>query len=175
MAWLPPGRRDELLNNYPLVPVTSRTIRDPQAYQSRLSKIARDGTVAERREAVEGIIEVAAAIRDYFRNFIAAIGVAILEAQHDEISVARTVEAARSAAENISAEFGYGEASEGRERGETSALARQRVVWKATRGARGHLQHWQGGEKWMALYLGRQNLRRNTVRRATGWTKLSAR
>ena len=92
--------------------MTSRTITDPQVYQSRLSKIARDGYVAERGEAVEGVIGVAAPIRDYSRNVIAAIGLAILEAQHDEISVARTVEAVRSAAKNISAELGYGEASE---------------------------------------------------------------
>jgi IclR family transcriptional regulator, KDG regulon repressor len=109
MAWVPPSDRDELLGKYPLLPITSRTITDAQAFQSRLSKIARDGYVAERGEAVEGIIGVAAPIRDYSRNVIAAIGVAILEAQHDEISVARTVEAVRSAAENISAELGYGD------------------------------------------------------------------
>jgi IclR family transcriptional regulator, KDG regulon repressor len=113
MAWLPENYRDELLNKYPLVPVTSRTITDLQAFQSRLSKIARDGYVAERGEAVEGIIGVAAPIRDYSRNVIAAIGVAIMEAQHDEISVARTVEAVRSAAANISAELGYREAYQG--------------------------------------------------------------
>lgn len=112
MAWLPPNYRDELLNKYPLLPITSRTITDVQSFQSRMSKIARDGYVAERGEAVEGIIGVAAPIRDYSRNVIAAVGVAILEAQHDEISVARTVEAVRSAAENISAELGYGEPPE---------------------------------------------------------------
>ncbi len=112
MAWLPPDRRHELLNKYPLLPVTPRTITDIQSFQSRLSKIARDGYVAERGEAVEGIVGVAAPIRDYSRNVIAAIGLAILEAQHDEISVARTVEAVRSAAMNISAELGYRETSE---------------------------------------------------------------
>lgn len=111
MAWLPQNRRDELLNKYPLVPVTSRTITDLQTFQSRLAKIARDGYVAERGEAVEGIIGVAAAIRDYSRDVIAAIGVASLEAQHDEISVARTVQAVRSAAENISADLGYGQSA----------------------------------------------------------------
>jgi IclR family transcriptional regulator, KDG regulon repressor len=112
MAWLPADRRQDLLKKFPLLPVTSRTITDLQVYHSRLSKIARDGYVAERGEAVEGVIGVAAPIRDYSRNVIAAIGLAILEAQHDEISVARTVEAVRSAARNISAELGYGEASE---------------------------------------------------------------
>jgi|SRR5271157_1422600 len=111
MAWLPPDRRHDLLNKFPLLPVTSRTITDLQVYQSRLSKIARDGYVAERGEAVEGVIGVAAPIRDYSRNVIAAIGLAILEAQHDEISVARTVEAVRAAAKSISAELGYGEAA----------------------------------------------------------------
>jgi IclR family transcriptional regulator, KDG regulon repressor len=113
MAWLPAHYRDELLRKYPLLPVTSRTITDLQAFQSRLSKIARDGYVAERGEAVEGIIGVAAPIRDYSRKVIAAIGVAIMEAQHDEISVARTVEAVRFAAQNISAELGYREADQG--------------------------------------------------------------
>jgi DNA-binding IclR family transcriptional regulator len=107
MAWLPPDRTDELLNKYPFIPVTSRTITDTETFQSRLSKIARDGYVTERGEAVEGIIGVAAPIRDYSRNVIAAVGVAILEAQHDEISVARTVRAVCTAAEKISAELGY--------------------------------------------------------------------
>ncbi len=67
--------------------------------------------MAERGEAVEGVIGVAAPIRDYSRNVIAAIGLAILEAQHDEISVARTVEAVRSAANNNQRRASYGEAS----------------------------------------------------------------
>ncbi len=107
MAWLPPDRRDDLLNKYPLLPVTSRTITDAEGFQSRLSKIVSDGYVVERGEAIEGSIGVAAPIRDYSRNVIAAVGAAILEAQHDDTSVARTVQAVCTAAEKISAELGY--------------------------------------------------------------------
>ena len=107
MAWLTPDRRTELLNKYPLQPVTSRTVTDLQRFLTKLARIADDDHVVERGEAVDGVIGVAAPIRDYSQNVVSAIGVAILEAQHNENSVTQVVEAVRSAAENISAELGY--------------------------------------------------------------------
>jgi DNA-binding IclR family transcriptional regulator len=112
MAWLPPDRQAELLHKAPLLPVTPRTITDLKAFRRRLTEIANAGYVIERGEAVEGCVGVAAPIRDYSRNVIGAIGVAILEAQHDEPSIARALEAVRHAAQRISAELGHVKAEE---------------------------------------------------------------
>jgi len=107
MAWLPADRQAELLRKAPLSAVTSRTITDLKAFRQRLSEIANTGYVVERGEAVEGCVGVAAPIRDYSHSVIGAIGVAIVEAQHDEASVSRSVEAVRDAARRISEELGH--------------------------------------------------------------------
>ncbi len=107
MAWLPADQQAGLLQKYPLRPVTSRTITELQTFRRRLAEIAAAGHVVERGEAVEGVLGVAAPIRDYTQNVVAAIGIALLEAQHDETSILRATEAVRSAAHRISAELGH--------------------------------------------------------------------
>jgi IclR family KDG regulon transcriptional repressor len=107
MAGLTPERRTELLNKYPLQSVTSRTVTDLQSFLTKLARIADDDYVVERGEAVDGLIGIAAPIRDYSQNVVSAVGVAILEAQHNEYSVTQVLEAVRFAARNISAELGY--------------------------------------------------------------------
>ncbi|MFH1114049.1 MAG: IclR family transcriptional regulator [Pseudomonadota bacterium] len=107
MAWLPADSQAELLRKAPLVPITSRTITDPEAFRRRLAEIAKAGYVVEHGEVVEGCVGVAAPIRDYSRSVIGAIGVAIVEAQQDEASVQRSVEAVRRAAQLVSAELGH--------------------------------------------------------------------
>jgi DNA-binding IclR family transcriptional regulator len=110
MAALPPEQITDLLSQWPLEPFTSVTITDPQAFRLRLAEISRDGYVVERGEAWEGIIGVAAPIRDHSQRVIAAIGVGLLAARHEESSLARTVAAVRSAANAISADLGYTDA-----------------------------------------------------------------
>ncbi len=107
MAWLPDEEVGELLENFPLQPSTRATITDPRIFRQRLTEIANNGYVAEHGEAVEGVIGVAAPIFDYSRKAVAAIGVAILEAQHDENSVGNIVSEVRFAAAAVSTELGY--------------------------------------------------------------------
>jgi IclR family transcriptional regulator, KDG regulon repressor len=107
MAWLPEDRQAELLDKYPLSPVTSRTITDLKTFCLRLSEIVRTGYGVEHGEAVEGVTGVAAPIRDYSRGVIGAIGVALVDSQHDETSMTRAITAVRSAAHLISLELGY--------------------------------------------------------------------
>jgi DNA-binding IclR family transcriptional regulator len=87
--------------------VTSASIVTHEAFRERLAEISRLGYVVEYGEAVEGVIGVAAPIRDYSRRVVAAVGVALVAAASDSSSIARTVEAVRSAADSISAELGY--------------------------------------------------------------------
>ena len=107
MSSLPNNVFDALVSEYPLEPVTRSTITDPQELKQRMAQIAKDGYVVEYGEAVDGVIGVAAPVRDYTRKMVAAIGVALLEAQHDRASVERVLESVRNAADGISGELGY--------------------------------------------------------------------
>lgn len=107
MSALPDNVVDDLLDRYPLESVTRSTITDPRKLKERLAQIATDGYVVEYGEAVDGVIGVAAPVRDYTRKMVAAIGVALLEAQHDRTSVERVLQSVRNAADGISAELGY--------------------------------------------------------------------
>lgn len=107
MASLPDTVVDTLLRKYPLEPITNVTIIDPLKFKKRLAQIAKDGYVAEYGEAIGGVIGVAAPVMDYNRGVVAAIGVAILEAQHDRASLERVIKSVRSAGQGISAELGY--------------------------------------------------------------------
>lgn len=107
MASLPDIVVDTLLRKYPLEPITDATITDPLKFKQRLSQIARDGYVAEHGEAISGVIGVAAPVMDYTRRVVAAIGVAVLEAQHDQASLEGVIESVRAAGQSLSAELGY--------------------------------------------------------------------
>lgn len=109
MAWLEPNEVSSFLEKYPLDPVTPATVTDPAAFRERLEQIAGQGYVIEDGEAVEGIIGVAAPIRDYTGGVTAAVGCAVLRAQHTRESFKRVVARVRSAARAISREMGYKE------------------------------------------------------------------
>jgi IclR family transcriptional regulator, KDG regulon repressor len=112
MASLPDTVVDTLLRKYPLDPITDATITDPLKFKKRLAQVAKDGYVAEHGEAVSGVIGVAAPVMDYSRRVAAAIGVAILEAQHDQASLERVIKSVRAAGQSLSVELGYLNAGE---------------------------------------------------------------
>ena len=107
MSSLPETLVEKMLQRYPLEPNTKATITDPLRFKERLAQIVEDGYVAEHGEAVEGLIGVAAPVHDYSRRVVAAIGVALLAAQHDGSSVKQVIESVRAAAQGISSELGY--------------------------------------------------------------------
>jgi IclR family transcriptional regulator, KDG regulon repressor len=107
MASLPDTVVDTLLPKYPLQPITDATITDPLKFKNRLAQIAQDGYVAEHGEAVSGVIGVAAPVMDYSHRVVAAIGVAILEAQHDQASLESVIKSVRAAGQSLSADLGY--------------------------------------------------------------------
>jgi DNA-binding IclR family transcriptional regulator len=79
-----------------------------QAFSLRLEKIRNHGYVLEKEEAVEGMIGIAAPIRDYSRRIIAAVGIAIPTAQrHSERELNRLVDIVRKTADEISGNLGY--------------------------------------------------------------------
>jgi IclR family transcriptional regulator, KDG regulon repressor len=108
MSFLDPKEVKAILEKTPLQPYTSNAITDEDALGLRLEMIRRQGYVVERGEAVEGFIGIAAPIRDYSRQVIAALGVALTAnsptAKEDFEKIITLVV---KACDDISGEMGY--------------------------------------------------------------------
>lgn len=108
MASLEPRDVREILVQYPLEAHTPYSITDEDAYSLRLEKIRDQGYVLEKEEAVEGVIGIAAPIKDYSRQVVAALGIALPLGQRliDE-KLDRIVVLVKNACETISSDLGY--------------------------------------------------------------------
>ncbi len=108
MAYLTPEKVRDILKRYPLEAHTPYSITDKNAFSLRLEKIRKDGYLSERGEAVEGIIGIAAPIRDYSRQVVAALGVALPIPQLSEKEdVQRIVDIIKISADAVSSDLGY--------------------------------------------------------------------
>lgn len=74
LAFLPEEKRERVLSGS-LVPLTPRTVTDPDALRARLEEIRRQGYVITSGEAYLGSIGVAAPVFDRDRNAVASISV----------------------------------------------------------------------------------------------------
>jgi IclR family KDG regulon transcriptional repressor len=108
MAHLDPQRIRNILKKMPLQIHTPYSITDIDAFGLRLEKIRKNGYLLEREEAVEGIIGIAAPIRDYSRQVVAAVGIAIsIALRHSEKELNRLTGIVRTTADEISDSLGY--------------------------------------------------------------------
>ena len=108
MAFLPPGTVRNILQKYPLESYTARSITDQDVFMRRLHEIRKQGYALEKEEAIEGVMGVAAPIRDYSRQVIAALGVVFPAYQNRRDKQLRgIVDAVREAGDTLSASLGY--------------------------------------------------------------------
>lgn len=108
MAYISPEKVRDILKKYPLEAHTPFSITDEDAFSLRLEKIRKDGYILEREEAVEGIMGIAAPIRDYSRQVVAALGVALPIGQRSkEGEIPRIVDLIKSTTDAISSDLGY--------------------------------------------------------------------
>ena len=108
MAHLDPERVKEVLEKTPLQAHTSNSLTDKDAFNIRLEEIRKNGFIFEREEAVEGIIGIAAPVRDYSRQVIAALGVAIpVVKSNSEKKLEKTAEQIMATCDEISSDLGY--------------------------------------------------------------------
>lgn len=108
MAYLDTEQVREMLRMCPLEPHTPFSITDEDAFSLRLEKIRNQGYVLEREEAVEGIIGIAAPIRNYSREVIAALGIALPTSQsHLKNGFEHFVELVKKTCDEISSDLGY--------------------------------------------------------------------
>jgi IclR family KDG regulon transcriptional repressor len=108
MAYLDSAHIREILKRHPLEKHTPNTITDEDAFSIRLEQIRKNGFVFEREEAVEGVIGIAAPVRDYTRQVIASLGVAIpMIKSNSEKNFEKTVERVVATCDEISSDLGY--------------------------------------------------------------------
>jgi len=108
MAYLTTEKVRDILKKCPLESHTPYSISDEYAFKLRLEKIRKDGYIVEREEAVEGIVGIAAPIRDYSRQVVAALGVALPIGKLNEgEGVKKIVELVKNTTDEISSDLGY--------------------------------------------------------------------
>ena len=84
------------------------SITDDDAFNLRLGKIRERGYVLEKEEAVEGVVGVAAPVRDYARQVVAALGIALPIGQASlDLEFDHAVDLVKKACEDISSDLGY--------------------------------------------------------------------
>jgi DNA-binding IclR family transcriptional regulator len=87
---------------------TPFSITNIDAFSLRLEKIRDQGFIVEIEEAVEGVIGIAAPIRDYTRQVVAALGIALTVGQRRlENDTDRIVKLVKKTCDDISANLGY--------------------------------------------------------------------
>jgi DNA-binding IclR family transcriptional regulator len=108
MAHLDPEDVPRILKYQPLEPHTPYSLTDYDAFSLRLEQIRVQGYILEKEEAVEGVIGIAAPVRDYTRQVIAAVGIALpMGHANKNKDWNRIVDLVKSTGETISSDLGY--------------------------------------------------------------------
>jgi len=108
MASIESGEVERILEKYPLEAHTPFSITDVDALSLRLEEIRVQGYVIEKEEAVEGLFGIAAPIKDYSRQVVAALGIALPVGQRNlKEGLDRTIELVKKTCDMISSDMGY--------------------------------------------------------------------
>ena len=108
MASLDPSEARRILTKHPLEAHTPYSITDADAFSLRLEQIRNQGFILEKEEAVEGVFGIAAPIKDYSRQIIAALGIALpLGQRRANENINRFVDLVKETCESISSDLGY--------------------------------------------------------------------
>ncbi len=108
MAGIESREVDLILEKYALEAHTPFSITDLDAFSLRLEEIRVQGYVIEKEEAVEGLIGIASPIRDFSRQVVAALGIALPVGQRNQNEgLDYTVRAVKKTCDLISSELGY--------------------------------------------------------------------
>lgn len=106
MAYLEPKEVKRILQKDKLQAYTPSSITDEDAFSLKLEHIRNQGYVIENGEAIEGIVGIAAPIRDFSRQVVAALGIVLTNDQAKN-GMNEHVELVKSSCERISRELGY--------------------------------------------------------------------
>jgi DNA-binding IclR family transcriptional regulator len=109
MAHLAEEEVNRLLEKYPLVKLASRSITDPVLFKKRLKEVLKKGYGYEESEIVEGLIAVAAPVRNHRGDIIASVETVLPSAISTPQRKQRMIEQVLEAAKGISEGLGYSE------------------------------------------------------------------
>ena len=107
MAYLPEKEVDELLRRYPLEKVAPRSITDPKRFKRSLKEIRERGHAYEYSEAVEGVIGIAAPVRNHLGKVVAAIGTAFPAFSVDDRRIKEIIHLVTDTGQEISLSLGF--------------------------------------------------------------------
>jgi IclR family transcriptional regulator, KDG regulon repressor len=107
MAHLPDDKVTELLKKYPLKAITRKTLTDERRFKERLLLIRSQGYYVDEGEAIEGVTGVAAPIRDFSKEVVAALGVGFVSSSEDGRGVKGIVREIQKTAGLASRAMGY--------------------------------------------------------------------
>ena len=106
MAYLSEIEVDNLLKKYPLEKVAPNSIIDIKKFKKSLNEIREKGYTYEYSEAVEGVIGIAAPIRNYSRKVVAAVGTAFPAFSVDDRKINGIIQLVTETAKEISMALG---------------------------------------------------------------------
>jgi len=99
---------EEILKESPLKAYTNKSITDKKLFFERLAQIRNQGYLIEREEAVEGVIGIAAPIRNSLATTIAAMGIALPIGQYSKPETVQLLaQKLKVACEEISNNIGF--------------------------------------------------------------------
>jgi IclR family transcriptional regulator, KDG regulon repressor len=107
VAHLPDEKIAELLKSYPLEALTKKTVTNEERFKERLAAIRSQGYCVDGGEAIEGVSGVAAPIRDFSKEVVAAVGVGFLSSSEDRAGLKRIIRETRRTADLISKAVGH--------------------------------------------------------------------
>lgn len=105
MAYLPEDDVERLLEKFPLVALTARTVTDERFFKERLKIVRSQGYAIEHGEVVDFLSNVVAPIRDYRGQVIAALSVPYVTKLKDkkavELIITETVKTALAFSQSL--------------------------------------------------------------------------
>lgn len=107
MAFLSDKEVDDLLTQFPLEKAALMSITDTKIFKRSLKEIREKGYAYEYNEAVEGVIGIAAPIRNHLRKVVAAVGTAFPAFSANDQNVKETIQLVTKTAKEISVALGY--------------------------------------------------------------------
>jgi IclR family transcriptional regulator, acetate operon repressor len=106
LAWLPEDDMRRIVSAQGMKKLTNKTITDLDALVEELRSVRREGVAMDREEFLQGVICVAAAIRDRNGTVVGSIGASIPAMRADDQHIRLTKDQVISAARGLSAELG---------------------------------------------------------------------
>lgn len=107
LAYAPEEVRAEILAQPEVERLTAATVSDPGAIQQILARIRADGYYISRGEVDEGVVAVAAPVRDLRGEVVAALAVAAPQSRMGDGALQRTVELVLRESQTCSSHLGF--------------------------------------------------------------------